>query len=100
MWVTPANLRSALPTGQHMASTQEKCSARANRRTSSRASSGRMAETKPSFMNGESSLWIRSQRLDRKHVFQQISRLLRGQRGEQALGHRGKRGFARFFHVG
>src|SRR5438876_959145 len=50
MCVTPAYLRSALPGGQHMSSTQANFSAAANANTSSSDRSGRMADTNPSFM--------------------------------------------------
>src|SRR5215471_11166101 len=50
MWVTPAYLRSALPTGQHIASTQANRSCAANASTCSRFNSGRMALTNPSFI--------------------------------------------------
>src|SRR5665213_550641 len=48
--VTPAYFRSALPTGHAMSSTTENPCAAATASTSSSERSGKMAETKPSFM--------------------------------------------------
>ena len=44
------HMRSACPAGQHITSMHAKPSARANARTRSSGSSGKMAETKPSFI--------------------------------------------------
>src|ERR1035438_674662 len=47
----PASGRSALPTGQHMASTVVNPASRANASTPPRSSSGSMADTNPSFID-------------------------------------------------
>src|SRR6266446_1849899 len=50
MWVTPANLRSALPAGQHATSKHEKLFAAANSSTLFKGKSGSIAVKNPRFI--------------------------------------------------